>query len=230
MTRKTVMLLICLAFAAATWAGEAVPLRSHPDSAGWPSLFAEDLSNAVYPKGVWSFRKSELAATEDHCIWSQKEYERFVLDLEFKTSPGSKGGVIVYCTDTANWMPRAVEIPLQDDYAKRSARSTNFDCGGVFGHVPPKKQMVKKAGEWNRMTISCIDSLIVVVLNGERVVEIDMKQWIWARRNPDGSLVPGQITTAMAELPTKGHIGLQGAQGGKAQTYFRNIKIKQLTE
>jgi hypothetical protein len=228
MTRKTVMLLICLAFAAATWASEAVPLRSHPDSAGWQSLFADDLSNAIYPKGVWSFRKGELAATEDHCIWSQKEYERFVLDLEFKTSPGSNSGVLVYCTDPANWLPKEVEIQLQDDYAKRSSPRSMYDCGGVFGHVPPKKQMVKKPGEWNRMTISCIDSIIVVVLNGERIVEIDMKQWTSTRRNPDGSLIPTHITTAMADLPTKGHIGLQGAHGGKAQTYFRNIKIKQL--
>jgi hypothetical protein len=229
MMKKIAMLsLICLACATAAWAGEIAAFRSHPDSSSWEDLFAADLSNAVNPKGVWSFRNGELAATEDQLISTKKEYERFALDLEFKLTPHANSGVIVYCKNPANWIPNAVEIQLQDDYAKRAAPTTIYDCGGIFGHVPPKKQMVKKAGEWNRMTVSCIDSLIVVVLNGERVVEIDMKQWTSTKRNPDGSLIPTHIKTAMADLPTKGHIGLQGAHGGHGQTFFRNIKIKQL--
>ena len=53
-----------------------------------------------------------------------------------------------------------------------------------------------------------------MLLNGEMVTEIDMKKWTSLKKNPDGSDIPPWYTHTLAELPTKGHIGLQGAHGG----------------
>jgi len=39
--------------------------KIHPDTSKWESLFKDDLSNASFPKGVWTFNKGILTASED---------------------------------------------------------------------------------------------------------------------------------------------------------------------
>jgi hypothetical protein len=148
--------------------------------------------------------------------------------LEFKTADGTNSGVIVYCSDTKRWIPNSVEIQIADDFAEKWANSPEtWQCAAVFGHLPAKKSLVKKPGEWNRMTIACKDQMIYVVLNGKLVTETDMSNWTLATTNPDGSEIPSWLSKPKAELPTKGKIGLQGKHAG-APIYFRNVKIKEL--
>ncbi|MHC4177815.1 MAG: 3-keto-disaccharide hydrolase [Planctomycetota bacterium] len=228
MNKMIVLLTVCFGLGVVALAGEATPPKAHPDSKGWESLFSKDLSNAIYPKGVWSLRDGVLTATEDQCIWTKREYENFTLDLEFKTAPGTNSGVIVYCTELKNWIPNAVEIQIADDYAPRWAKSPKtWQCAAVFGHLAATKSVVKKPGQWNRMTITCKGPMIHVVLNGQRVTKMDMRKWTSAKKNPDGSEIPPWLSRPKAKLATKGRIGLQGKHAG-APIYFRNIKVKKL--
>jgi hypothetical protein len=191
-------------------------------------LIAPDLSNTVHPKGVWSFDNGVLTATEDQCIWTKKEYENFVLDLEFKNAPGTNSGVIVYCSDAKDWIPNSIEIQIADDFAERWAKSPKtWQCAAIFGRLAPTKSAVKKPGQWNRMTITCRGPMIYVLLNGQQVTEMDMRKWTDAKKNPDGSEIPPWLSKPAAELPTKGRIGLQGKHAG-APIYFRNLKIKSI--
>jgi len=208
--------------------GLSIPLKTHPNTGGWQDLFKPDLSDAVFPKGVWTVEKGVLTASEDRNIWTQKDYQNFILDLEFKTETGTNSGVVVYCTDIENWIPNSVEIQIADDFAKKWAESPNtWHCGAVFGHLAPKKSMVKKPGEWNRFTITCMGKTIAVMLNGETVTEMDMRSWTSAKKNPDGSDIPPWLSTPFSKLPTHGRIGLQGKHAG-APIFFRNLKIKEL--
>ena len=228
MKKRIVLLAICLAMAVVARADQAAAPKGHPDSAQWQPLFAADLSDAIFPKGVWSVQNGELTATKDECIWTRKQYENFIVDLEFKNAPAANSGVVVYCTDVKNWIPNSVEIQILDDYdAKWAKAAKNWQCAGIFGHEPPTKQTVKKAGQWNRMTVVCKGPMISVTLNGELVTQIDMKKWTSAKKNPDGSDIPPWLSRPLAELATNGHIGLQGKHGGAA-IYFRNVKIKAL--
>ena len=207
-----------------------VPPKKHPNTAeaGWQDLFAPDLSNAIYPQGVWSVEDGVFTATEDQALWSEKEYDNFILDLEFKTAEGTNSGVIVYASDIDNWIPHSVEIQIADDYAEQWANAPpSWQCGAVFGHLPASKSMVKKPGKWNRYTITCQDQMIWVMLNGEMVTEMDMSLWTSAKTNPDGSEIPEWLSTPFAELPTQGHIGFQGKHAG-APIWFRSIRIKEL--
>ncbi len=192
-------------------------------------LFKPDLSNASFPEGVWKMENGELTATEDKCIWSDKIYDNFVLDLEFKNASGTNSGVIFYCTDRKNWIPNSVEVQIADDYAKKWAESPkDWQCGAIFGHLPAKAQkVVKKPGEWNHMTITCVDQDITVELNGQKVTEMDMSLWTSATTNPDGSPIPSWLSNPFATLPTKGYIGFQGKHAG-APIWFRNIYVKEL--
>lgn len=210
--------------------GEEAKSGGHPDSSAWADLFAPDLSNAAFPKGVWTFQDGVLTASEDQAIWTKKEYANFVIDLEFKTEHETNSGVIVYCSDPNNWIPNSVEIQIADDYAEKWANApASWHCGAIFGHLAPQKSAVKKPGEWNRMTVTCRGPIITVVLNGELVTEMDMRKWTSAKTNPDGSDIPPWLSRPKAELPQKGLIGLQGKHAD-APIFFRHIKIRELPE
>ena len=228
MKEMVLVLAICLGCSALTQAGEAIPPKTHPDVSGWTDLFSADLSNAVYPKGVWSFEDGIVTATEDQCIWTKKDYDNFIVDLEFKTAPGSNSGVFVYGSDLKEWIPNSVEIQIADDFAKTWAESPkSWQCAAIFGHLPATKSAVKKPGQWNRYTITCKDKMIYVMLNGELVNEMDLSKWTSAKKNPDGTEIPAWLSKPLAELPTKGRIGLQGKHAG-VPIYFRNLKVKEL--
>ena len=202
----------------------------HPDTsgAGWSDFLKADLSNAIYPKGVWSFTGGVLTATKDINLWSKKQYEDFIIDLEFKTDKDTNSGVIVHCGDTKKWIPNSVEIQIADDHGKWAKSPRTWQCGAIFGHLAAARQkVVKKPGEWNRFTITCKGKIITVVLNGEQVAEMDMSKWTSAKVNPAGDKIPGWLNKPKATLPLKGHVGFQGKHAG-APIYFRNIKIKEL--
>ena len=205
-----------------------IPPVNHPDVSQWPDLFDDNLSNAVFPEGIWTYEEGILTASKDQNIWSKKDFDNFIIDLEFKTAAGTNSGVIVYCSNIDNWIPNSVEVQIADDFAEQWAKSPGtWQCGAIFGHLAAKKSAVKKPGEWNRYTITCIDKKISVLLNGETVTEMDMDLWTSAKTNPDGSEIPSWLSTPFAELPTRGRIGFQGKHAG-APIYFRNIKVKEL--
>lgn len=204
--------------------------KVHPNSEKWENLFRDDLSNATFPKGIWTCENGIFTASEDQAIWSAKEYENFKLDLEFKTANGTNSGVIVYCSNQENWIPNSVEIQIADDFAKQWAESPKtWQCGAIFGHLAPTKSLVKKPGEWNRYTITCKGKMITVALNGEIVNHMNMDLWTNAKTNPDGSEIPSWLSTPFNQLKTKGYIGLQGKHAG-APIWFRNVKIRELKE
>ena len=224
------VLAVCCMFLIVQSCGQkiSVPPETHPDSAAWQDLFAPDLSDAIYPEGIWTVDNGVLTASEDQAIWSKKDYDNFIIDLEFKTADGTNSGVIVYCNDLENWIPNSVEIQIADDFAEKWANSPKtWQCAAVFGHLAASKSMVKKPGEWNRFTITCKDKMIYVMLNGEQVTEMDMSLWTSAEKNPDGSEIPEWLSKPFAELPTHGHIGFQGKHAG-APIFFRNIKIMEI--
>ena len=143
-----------------------VSIQAEPPNAGpslppanvakWHDLLAPDLSNMEFPKGVWTFDNGELTATEDQVIWTQKDFQNFILDFEFKTGPNANSGVLVYVTDPVKWVPNSVEIQLLDDSgAKWEKVDPKWKCGAIFGRVAPSKSAVKPAGEWNHCSITC---------------------------------------------------------------------------
>ncbi len=222
------LVAVGMGWAASAVAAEDIPPKTHPDSKAWDNLLNEDLSDAIFPEGVWYFRDGVLTATKDENIWTKKQYGNCIIDLEFKNAPGTNSGVFVYGSDTKDWIPNSVEVQILDDYSPKWAKvPKTWLCAGIFGRLAPTKSVVKKAGEWNRMTVTCQGPEIYVLLNGEQVTQIDMRKWTSAKKNPDGSDIPPWLSKPLAELPTKGHIGLQGKHGG-VPIYFRNMKIKAL--
>ena len=127
---------------------EDIPPKSHPDSSSWAPLFAPDLSDAQYNKGVWTVSDGVLTASKDQVIWTKKSYKNYIIDLEFKNGPGANSGVILHCSNPGRWIPNSVEVQIADDFADKWAKADpSWRCGAIFGHLPASKQMVKKPGE-----------------------------------------------------------------------------------
>jgi len=224
----TTSLIVVLVLSAPEHGADFQRPTAHPDSSDWDNLFADDLSDAIFPDSVWIFRHGILTAKEDQCIWTRETYDNFVLDLEFNTTAEANSGVVVYCSDIKNWIPNSIEIQISDDFAEKWAKMPKtWQCGAAFGHLAARKSTVKKPGKWNRCTITCKDEMVYVVLNDALVTELDMKKWTSAKKNPDGSDIPPWLSKPLAELPTNGHVGLQGKHAG-ALVYFRNVKVKEL--
>ena len=196
----------------------------------WVPVFTDNaLNDANAPEGVWTVNsEGVLTASKDEAIWTKQEHDNFIIDLEFMTADSTNSGVIVYCSDTKDWIPNSVEIQIADDHSEQwSKADKTWQNAAFFGHKAVEKSTVKKPGEWNHYTITCQDHLISIVLNGEKVNEMDLREWKSATTNPDGSAIPSWLSKPKAELPTKGYIGLQGKHAG-APIYFRNIKLKVL--
>lgn len=227
---KSILFCVLTSLGVATCGLAQTPPKGHPNpsGAGWKPLFAYDLSDANYPKGVWTYDEGVLTASADQAIWTVVPYEDFVLDLFFKTAEGTNSGVVVHCSDTTNWIPNSVEVQIADDFAQKWSESPkNWQCGALFGHQAPTRSTVKRPGEWNRYTITCQGKLMYIVLNNELVNTIDLSKFTSAKTNPDGSSVPEWLSKPAADLPLRGYIGLQGKHAG-APIYFRNMKIKAL--
>jgi hypothetical protein len=206
----------------------AIPPAVHPDSRDWPDLFASDLGNTIGADSVWTITEGILTASEDQVLWSRRVYNDYILDLEFMTEEHTNSGVILHGSDLERWTHYSVEIQIANDYDETSTDPpTMFECGSAFGHLAPAEQRVKPAGEWNRYTITTKDKMIWVMLNDGLVTALDMSLWTSGETNPDGSEIPEWLSVPLAELPTEGHIGLQGKHGD-ANIYFRNVKIMEL--
>ncbi len=228
--KKCLFTCLLMAFAAGIQllAQDTAFINPNTKSKGWSNLFDAGLTNAIFRDSVWTVKDGVLSASRDEAIWTKNQYNDFVLDLEFKNAEGTNSGVMVHVTDIEKWVSRSVEIQIADDYSDEWSKAPpSWQCAAIFGHQPATKHNVKKPGEWNHYTITCIKRKIWVVLNGELVNTCDMSLYTSAKKNIDGTEAPSWLSVPMAELVLHGRIGLQGEHAA-APIYFRNVRIKEL--
>jgi hypothetical protein len=195
---------------------------------GWKSLFGKNLESAQFDPTIWKDSSGVLTASKDEAIWSKDMYDNFILDLDFQTADGTNSGVIVHATEIKEWIPHSVEIQIADDYsAQWSKADPSWQCAAVFGHKPATNKKLKRPGEWNHYTITCIDKIIKIELNGTLVNECNMDDFTSSKVNPDGTKIPSWLSNPMSTLGLHGYIGLQGKHAG-APIYFKNVMIKTL--
>jgi sugar phosphate isomerase/epimerase len=187
----------------------------------WKNLLTNDLSNCIYKPGSWEMKDGVLTANGGGDIWANERYGDFILDVEFKLADNTNSGIFVRTGNLKEWLHTAIEIQLLDSYGKNEVNK--HDCGAIFDCLEPARINVRKPGEWNRFTITCIENKIYVVLNGQQIIDMDLNQWTDAHKNPDGTR--NKFNTAYKDMPREGHIGFQ-YHGHPV--WFRNIKIKSI--
>lgn len=204
-----------------------IPVKNADTSKeGWTSLFGDKLENAEFDPEVWSIDgEGVLHATKDEVIWAKEKFENFQLDFEYNVTKEANSGVVIQCTDKANWIPNSFEVQIFDSFGRKVDMS---DCGAVYGRCAPEFNACKPAGEWNRMTITCIGPMITVVLNDQLTTAMNKRLWTSKDKNPDGTEpYSWLINKAPSETENAGFVGFQGLHAGQPVVY-RNIKIRKI--
>ena len=222
MTRKVFLTAALGLFCVASVASLSAAPKAHPDTKGWPELFAADLSNADTKAGDWVVENGVLVAKNHETIWTKKSYSNFVLDLEFKVAKESNSGVFLRSGNIKDVLA-ALEIQVHENQDGAHYGMV----GAIYNAQPPAKEMAKPVGEWNHYTITCQDSHVSLIFNGEEVWNVDLNNWKEPKKNPDGT--PNKFAKALKDFSRNGPIGLQGLHGkAQAPVWYRNIRIKEL--
>ena len=203
---------------------------------GWQSLFnGKDLTGwdtrtmegEPAPGDTWVVEEGTLTRKGPAYLRTVEQYGDFVLDLEFKIGPGTNSGILLRhdpeysAGERRYWWNGLLEVQIFDSYGTEPVGMQ--DCGSLYDMVAPSKNMMKKAGEWNRITMTARGSKITVVMNGQKIIDVDLDDWTEANKNPDGT--PNKYNKPMKDLPRKGFILLQDHPGS---IWFRNIYVKPL--
>jgi hypothetical protein len=222
LVKKSVLLIVLASLSCIVAWSQTDSRTRHPDTTGWQDLFAGDLSNAVLNPGAWAMEEGVLVAKNGSTIWTKESYGNFILDLEFKVAKDANSGIFLRTGDIKNILS-ALELQIHE-----TTDGTKYGMvGALYDAKPPAKEMAKPAGEWNHFTITCQDSLLTLVFNGEQVLDVDLNDWSQPRQNPDGTR--NKFATALKDYSRVGPIGLQGLHGREAApVWFRNLKIKVL--
>ncbi len=153
-------------------------------------------------------------------LFTEKEYSDFNFRFEFKLTPGANNGLGIRAPLQGDAAYQGMELQILDNTAPIYANLAEYQYhGSVYGVIPAKRGYLKPVGEWNSEEVIVKGSKIKVILNGKVIVDGDIHE---ASKN--------------GTLDKKNHPGLQrtkgyiGFLGHGSVVYFRNIRIKDLTE
>jgi hypothetical protein len=150
---------------------------------------------------------------------TEDEYDDFELRLEFRLPRAGNSGVALRSALKGNPQRQAgMEIQILDDpwYVDEKnykGLKPTQRCGALYGVVPPAKEALRPAGQWNAFRIVARGGHLTVELNGTTVVDTNLADHQAAVKEHAGLLRP------------RGHIGLQSHDG---RVEFRRLSIKRL--
>ncbi|MDX2445265.1 MAG: DUF1080 domain-containing protein [Bacteroidales bacterium] len=153
-------------------------------------------------------------------LYTEKEYSDFILRFEFQLTPGANNGLGIRTPLKGDAAYVGMELQILDNTAKVYENLEKYQYhGSVYGVIPAKRGFLKPVGEWNYQEVTAIGNKIKVILNGEVILEGDIKEAA-SNGTLDGKKHPGLFNP-------KGHIGFLG-HGSPLK--FRNIWIKDLSK
>ena len=212
-------ILVCLAASFAGAAASAAdakqdgcrPLFNGKDFSGWTN------ADGKAPGRGWVVADGAMVRKDPAGdIWTKDRFGNFVLDLEFKTEGNS--GIFIRTDNPRDCVQTGIEIQVITPMGKPSKHS----CGAVYDALAPTKDPVK-ANAWNHVVITAIDNRIEVVMNEEKIIDMDLDRWSTPGKNPDDT--KNKYQKALKDFTREGHIGLQD-HGAKVS--YRNLKIRAL--
>lgn len=136
------------------------------------------------------------------------EYENFELALEWNISAGGNSGIIFGVHEDPAFhatYETGVEMQVLDDQAAEDNKKPTHRAGSLYDMLAPAKNVVKPAGQWNRVKLRKDHGHLTFTLNGEKIVDVQMGSPEW-----NTLLANSKFKTwkNFAAYP-KGHIALQ---------------------
>lgn len=187
-----------------------VPIFNGTDLDGW--FGAKEGYSVAYGKLM------VRPEVEGGTLYTEKEYQNFILRLEFKLYPASKNGLGLRMSPGVNVAYEGIEIQILDDSSPQYWALLPCQYhGSIYGLVPARRGLLKPPGDWNSQEIMFDNRHLRVVLNGITIVDSDI----------DRELASGTLNGQ--ELPGfKSERGYLALLGRGSMVEFRNIRLKNL--
>lgn len=149
-------------------------------------------------------------------LFTEKEYENFILRFEFKLDPGSNNGIGIRAPYEGDAAYMGMEIQVLDDTTTKYGPLQPWQHhGAIYNIVAPKVGFQKPLGEWNEEEITADGRYIKVILNGHTIVDANLND----------VTDPATLAHHPGMLRPRGHIGFLGHDD---YVEFRNLRVKEL--
>lgn len=195
-------------------------LKKESDNTGFVSIFnGENFDGWEGPTDNYQINDGVLTCKpgKGGTIYTAKEYEDFVVRLEFKLPPGGNNGLAIRYPgsgDTAYVGMTELQV-LDSEHPKYAKLDKRQYHGSAYGMIPAARGYLFPAGEWNYQEVTVQGSRIKVELNGSVILDGDVSKvtdFMGGRPHPGMNL-------------KKGHFGFAGHSD---PVEFRNVTLKEL--
>ncbi len=147
-------------------------------------------------------------------LYTAEEYGDFVLDFEFKLTPGANNGLGIRYPGSGDAAYAGMELQVLDNTHPKYANLKEWQYhGSVYGISAAERGHLKPVGEWNRQQVIAIGDHIKVILNGHTIVDCFLRD---ITDPPSGKVHPGKERAA-------GHIAFCGHGDEVA---YRGLRVK----
>jgi len=184
-----------------------------------PDIWQDEKSIAGYP-----VENGAIVCRKGGNLLTKKEYGDFIFRFEFKLPAAGNNGIGIRAKSVdSNVAYDGMEIQVLDSNDPSYSGLQPYQAhGSIYGVVPAKRNPEKNdyqkpVGEWNYQEIIAIGPKIIVILNGEMIVNADISEFK-TKPTMDGIEHPGLHRA-------RGFIGFLGHND---PVEFRNIRIKPL--
>ncbi len=142
---------------------------------------------------------------EDY-LTSKKQYGNFELHVEYRIPEDGNSGVFFRIKNPSKPVSTGIEAQVLDSFDNKEKLGPH-DNGGIIDTAGPSKNMSRPPGTWNHMIVIARDHQLRIILNGEQVQNLNLKN------------------TPVSDRPKKGHISLQDHG---LPFHLRSVRIREL--
>jgi len=181
-------------------AQQPTPLFNGKDLTGWVEM--GEAGSWVAEDGVLVLKN---ARNYPNWLRSAKEYENFVLKLDYKMTGWCETGVFLHAPLYGDLTKTGIRVHLRHDRTPEGTRST----GGIYDVVAPMTMANKPAEEWNSLDIRVDWPVLQVKMNDTMIQNLNMEH-----------------TDELRDRIRSGYIGLDDLNCRGIS--YRNIQVQEL--
>lgn len=224
---KTYSLMPVMLLGFSTWAAAQsgfVPLfPAEGVPKGWLVRAWDDVSKPPQGSSVWKVKDGILHGGEPRGSWllSEKEYQDFVLEFEFKLGERGNSGLALRAPPRGDPAFDGMELQMADLRYNAEAKDSEL-TGGIYRAIAPRKQVYKPT-EWNKYQVTLHGPRLKVVLNDEVIHDLNLDEQDQVVKRHNGAEAP-----PVKDRPRQGHMGFQELSRGGDHVQIRNARIKVL--
>jgi len=152
-------------------------------------------------------------------LFTEKQYDDFILRFEFKMEDGSNNGIGIRAPLQGDASYEGMEIQILEQGAADAGKWGKLKPeqlhGSIYDVIAARRGALKPPGQWNTEEITAVGRHIRVILNGKLILDANL----------NSVTDPDKMAKHNGLFRERGHIGLLGHND---YIEFRNIRIKEI--